>query len=42
MFCVALKVKVSEGIPSVVTPAKPKFYFKSITTVPAKTAVLVQ
>ncbi|CAL1161037.1 unnamed protein product [Cladocopium goreaui] len=41
-FGIVWEVKVSDGIPSVVTPAKPKFYFKSITTVPAKTAVLVQ
>lgn len=35
----SLKVKVADGVPAVITPLKPKYYLKGITTVPAKTAV---
>ena len=37
-----LKVKVTDGIPAVVTPLKPKYYFTGVTSVAAKSAVKLQ
>ena len=34
-----LKVRVTDGVPAVITPSKPKFYFKGATQVNAQTAV---
>ena len=36
------KVKVTDGVPALISPVKPKYYIKSVTTLPAKTAMKVQ
>lgn len=37
-----LKVRVTDAVPAVLQPIKPKYYWLSVTSVPAKTAVLLQ
>ena len=36
-----LKVEVAAGVPAVITPLKPKFYLKCVSTIAAKTAVKI-
>lgn len=37
-----LEVKISDAVPAVITPTKPKFYLLCTTTVPAQSAVRLQ
>lgn len=37
-----LQVKVQDGVPAVITPVKPKYYFTSVTTIAAKSAIKLQ
>lgn len=36
------EVKVSDAVPAVIAPLKPKFYWMSVASVSAKTAILVK
>ncbi|CAL1131034.1 unnamed protein product [Cladocopium goreaui] len=41
-FSIVWEVKVTDGVPALISPVKPKYYIKSVTTLPAKTAMKVQ